>query len=265
MSNIAQLIDAFSKLTEGELAVLAKVIDVIKTDINAAKNIANLAILWSKYSLKTQKNDLSSFPSLIDPTTKLPVIEPDYQTVDNYPIIFGNANDPLVNTRSTTFAFGAKAFLGYENDAQGTPYLDTNYLGNTAHDLSEIEVVNYRTLMRAITNSASFLEGKYILRSGGETDPSSSHIFGSVFFRGGTEKIYYGTIAADAQREIIVRYDLEAFAAPQATTYTKTQVDNLIAQAIINLNIPATGLPWKGTDGTQFTMKIVNGVLTMFA
>jgi len=198
MSNIAQILDALSKLTEGELAVLGKVLTALKTDIENANTQATLAVNWSQYSLKTQRN------------TSLPpgITEPNVQLVDNYPIIFGNANDTSIPARSTTFAFGAKAFLGYENDAQGTPYLDTDYVGNTAHDLSEIEVVNYRTLMRALTSHDVSLSDTYIAKAGDTTPTGSEHQFGKVFFRGLSEKVYYGTTSADPTKEIAVQNDL---------------------------------------------------------
>ena len=152
--SLINIVDAINKLTEGELAVLKQVLSSIKTDIAAANSTATLAIQWSQYSLKTQRN--GSLPD--------GVIEPTYQTVDDFPIIFGNAAS-AAPTRSITFAYGAKAFLGYENDATGNPYLDINYvdnIGNTARNLAEIEVVNYRTMvnyynMNKMNNEARLL------------------------------------------------------------------------------------------------------------
>jgi len=144
MSNVLAVIDALSKLTDGELAVLKQVLTQVQSDIDTANINADLAVSWSQYSLKSQKN------------TDLPtgVTEPAFQSVTDFPIIFGNADSSdgtaVIPTRSLTFAFGSKAFLGYANDAHGNSYHDTSYSGGSASNLGEIEVVNYRTMMNAI-------------------------------------------------------------------------------------------------------------------
>ena len=215
MSNVIQIIDAISKLTEGELAVLQQVISAINTKVQATNDTAELALAWSKYTLKTQRN-----PNAL-------LLEPNVQTVDGYPIIFGNSNSDQISPRSTTFAFGAKAFLGYENDANGSTYIDTDYIGNTPHDLSAIEVVNYRTMMAAIAGNSTNLSETYIAKAGDISSLGSIHTFGSIFFRGNAEKSYYGISATDAALnpsvlpglEIQNRNSMVAYSAPLVHTH----------------------------------------------
>ena len=157
MSNVIELLDALSKLTDGEFAVLSNVLAKVKTLASNAELQANQAMQWTQNAL--QKVYTPSF-TYIDPATGLSetFTLPSYQSVDGYPIVFGNAdtlNGETIATRSTTFAFGAKAFLGYANDATGAPYVDTSYTGGSIANLGEIEVVNYRTMIKAIQNATS--------------------------------------------------------------------------------------------------------------
>ena len=192
MSNILAILDALSKLTEGELSVLGEALQLVKKDTTQALNQSALAVQWSQYALKSQK-----FPApikIIDPNTLLPIVQPDFQKVDDYPIIFGQADTvsgKTIPNRSTTFAFGAKAFLGYANDANGNPYSDTSYSGGTVTNLGEIEVVNYRTLVNAIQGNQTIAANTYLLKAGDETDNPSTHTFGAMFLRGNSEKVYY--------------------------------------------------------------------------
>lgn len=186
MSNIATLLDMISKLTEGELAVLGSILTTVKNDVATAKANSELAVLWSQFALKTKQNPNPQ--NLIDPNTGLPIVEPNYQTVGNYPMIFGDPTDTSVPARSISFMFGGQTFLGYVNQAQGTPYLDVNNVGNTAQELSQYEVVNYMTLMQAIQGNQINLNAIYLNKTDDVTPNGSQHTLGSVYFRGGSEK-----------------------------------------------------------------------------
>jgi hypothetical protein len=200
MSNIIALIDALSKLSDGELAVLKNTLSKITQTSQNAVSQASQAMNFSLQSLQTQK--VPSF-TYIDSTSPNPYpanvvtyTPPSYQSVTDYPIIFGNADSTeesgVISNRSITFAFGAKAFLGYANDAKGNPYSDTSYPGGTVTNLGEIEVVNYRTMINAIQANQSTSTGTYLNKTNDDTTAGSVHDFGTVFFRGAGEKVYYG-------------------------------------------------------------------------
>ena len=229
MSNLFHILDLLSKMTEGELAVLAQALSSLKTQVDNANATARTSLLWSQYSLKSQKNTNSNF---VDPLTGLPIVEPDYQIVDGYPIIFGNATNSNIASRSTTFAFGAKAFLCYENDANGTPFYDTAYAGNTATDLSGLEVVNYRTLINTIENQSTGISQTYLNKSADESDPSSVHTLGSVYFRDSiNEKVFYGSRTANPAKELAVKGDLSDL---------EMTIDSAISDAVDALNSTIT-------------------------
>ena len=112
--------------------------------------------------------------------------------------LFGLSDDSSIKARSTTFLVGAKGFLGYVNDADGTTYIDKEVTEDPA-GLAQYEVVNYRTLIKQIRNFTSNLPNTYLKREGDAATDTAVHTFSTVIFRGDGRKVYYKTTSKDAQ------------------------------------------------------------------